>query len=188
MFKYLKKIRNIILVRIIWRNYQIGANFHAGRKVFLWAKNGIKIGDNFYIGKYSIIECDAVIGDNVIFANNVSLIGKYDHHYQQIGIPIRLSSQIRDKNYNWKGLNQQIIIEEDVWVGLGTIILSGVHIGEGSIIAAGSVVTKDIDPYSIYGGNPAKKIRNRFENENDKSMHISLYNKNFKKSRKYVQA
>jgi acetyltransferase-like isoleucine patch superfamily enzyme len=112
----------------------------------------------------------------VIIANHVSLIGRYDHHYQQVGIPTRLASQIRDKSYSWRGLNSQVIIEDDVWIGLGSIILSGVKIHEGSIVAAGSVVTKDVAPYSIYAGNPAKKICNRFTDENDLHNHLKSIN------------
>lgn len=167
----------LFLKNTIWSEYSIGRNFHCGRSVFMWAKHNLKIGDNFYIGKYSIIECDATIGDNVILANHVALIGRYDHNYQQIGTPIRLSSQIRDKHYNWKGLTQSIIVENDVWIGFGAIILSGTKIGAGSIIAAGSVITKDVEPYSIYGGNPAKKIRNRFDSEEDLKKHIELCTK-----------
>jgi acetyltransferase-like isoleucine patch superfamily enzyme len=162
-----------------WRRYKIGKNLHSGRCVFLWAKNQIIIGDNFYIGKYSIIECDAIIGNNVILANHVSLIGRYDHHFQQIGVPTRLSTQISDSNYNWKGLNQKTIIEDDVWIGLGSIILSGVTIRIGSIIAAGSVVTKDVEPYSIYAGNPAKKIRDRFDSDEQLKEHLRLYKINY---------
>lgn len=179
MIQFIKGIRDIYLAKIKWSKYTIGKNFHAGRGVFLWAKNTIVIGDNFYIGKYSIIECSAEIGNNVIFANHVSLIGRYDHHYQQPGIPIRLASQIRDKDYSWKGLNQKIIVEDDVWIGLGVIVLSGVTIGTGSIIAAGSVVTRDVEPYSIYGGNPAKKIRDRFDSEQQLNEHRRLYKMNY---------
>ena len=175
MTSLIKKIYYIYLKYFKWRKYKIGKNLHSGRAVFLWAKNQIIIGDNFYIGKYSIIECDAIIGDNVILANHVSLIGRYDHHFQQIGVPIRLAAQISDSNYSWKGLNQKTIIEDDVWIGLGSIILSGVTIGIGSIIAAGSVVTKDVDPYSIYAGNPAKKIRDRFDSNDQLKEHIRLY-------------
>jgi len=177
MLNLIKKTINYISKKTIWHNYNIGKNFHAGREVFLWAKNSIKIGDNFYIGKYSIIECDAQIGNNVIFANHVSLIGRYDHHYQQIGIPTRLASQIRDADYNWKGLDSKIIIEDDVWVGLGSILLSGVKIGEGSIIAAGSVVTKDVESYSIYAGNPARKIKNRFDTIIELQEHSKIIDK-----------
>lgn len=58
-----------------------------------------------------------------------------------------------------------VVIGNDVWIGMGTLILSGVTIGDGAIIAARSVVTKDIEPYSVVGGNPAKKIKNRFSDK-----------------------
>ncbi len=116
----------------------------------------------------------------IIFANNVAFVGRYDHNYQQIGVPTRLAEQIRDTNYSWKGLNQITIIGDDVWIGYGSIIMSGVKIGDGSIIAAGSVVTKDVEAYSIYGGNPAKKIKDRFPNKEELNEHIRLYNLNFK--------
>lgn len=56
-----------------------------------------------------------------------------------------------------------IILDDDVWVGYGSIILSGVHIGQGAVIAAGSVVSKDVPPYAIIGGAPARVIRYRFD-------------------------
>lgn len=179
MNKLVKKCYYLYLRHWKWREYKIGKNLYAGKEVYLWAKNSISIGDNFYIGRYSFIESDAIIGNNVIIANFVSLIGKYDHHHQQIGVPIRLASQIRDKDYKWKGLNHKIVIQDDVWIGVGSIVLSGVTIGMGSIIASGSVVTKDVEPYSIYAGNPAKKIGNRFNSEEHLNKHINLYRINY---------
>jgi chloramphenicol O-acetyltransferase type B len=181
MFRFIKKLRDIILVKLKWRKYSIGKGFHAGRGVILWAKEKLIIGENFYIGKYSIIECDAIIGDNVMFANRVALIGRYDHNYQQIGVPMRFASRIGDYDYDWKGIDLKVEIESDVWVGYGSIILSGVKIGQGSIIASGSVVTKDVEPFSIYGGVPAKKISNRFESEADLLEHLRLYRLNYLK-------
>ena len=175
MIARLKRIRDWYLARVKWRRHRVGANFHAGRGVVLWAKNQIVIGKNFYIGRYSQIECDARIGDDVIFANYVALVGRYDHHYQQPGTAIRLASQIRDFNYNWKGLQSQVTIGNDVWIGYGAIILSGVSIGEGSIVAAGSVVTKDVPAYSIVGGNPAKRIGSRFPSESEIDLHRARY-------------
>jgi len=177
MKKIIRQIRDIYLAKIKWKGCKIGKKFHAGRNVFLWAKNNISIGNNFYIGRHSQIECDAEIGDNVIFGNNVALLGRYDHNYQQIGVPTRLASQIRDKDYSWKGLDSKIIIEDDVWIGYGSIILSGVTIGRGSIIAAGSVVTKDVYPYTIVGGNPARFLKDRF-NEQEIQLHeAKIYGK-----------
>lgn len=170
----LKKLRNEFLRKIIYRKYQIGPGFHSGIRVRIWAKQKVVIGQNFYIGRDSFIESDVIIGDNVIWANRVALVGRYDHHYQQPGVPIRLASQIRDKDYNWLGLNDVTTIEDDVWVGYGTTIMSGVTIKTGSIIAAGSVVTKDVEAFSIYGGVPAKKIKDRFNTLEDLYKHLSL--------------
>ncbi|MCF8296158.1 MAG: hypothetical protein K9J13_01315 [Saprospiraceae bacterium] len=153
--------------------------FHSGIRVRIWGKKNITIGKNFYIGRDSQIECNAIIGNNVICGNRVAFVGRYDHNYQQIGVPVRLSSQIRDDDYNWHGLNETTIVEDDVWIGYGSIIMSGVRIKRGSIIAAGSVVTKDVEPYSIYGGVPAKKLKDRFVNKDDLEKHISLYNSKY---------
>lgn len=170
----LRSLRFYYLKNIKWRHIDIGENLYAGRRISLWAKNKISIGDNFYIGRDSQIETDSIIGNNVIFGNKVAIVGKYDHHFQQLGVPIRLASRIRDSSYNWKGLNSVTIIEDDVWIGYGSIIMGGVHIKKGTIIAAGSIVTKDTEAYSIYGGNPAKKIRPRFNTKEDLDKHISL--------------
>jgi len=178
MIKQLKQLRNYFLRKVIYRRYQIGTNFHAGIRVRLWAKKQLIIGNNFYIGRDSLIETNAIIGNNVIFGNRVALIGRYDHHYQEPGTPTRLASQIRDANYSWKGLNSTIIIEDDVWVGYGTILLGGIKIGTGSIIAAGSVVTKNVESYSIYGGVPARKISDRFASSEDLELHLNIMNEN----------
>ena len=58
-----------------------------------------------------------------------------------------------------------IVVEDDVWIGCNCTILSGVRIGRGAVIAAGAVVTKDVAPYSIVGGNPAKHIKYRFSSD-----------------------
>jgi acetyltransferase-like isoleucine patch superfamily enzyme len=173
--KVLKKCRDLYLSKIHWGKYQIGKNFHAGKGVRMWAKKTLVIGDNFYIGRYSQIESDVVIGNDVIFGNYVAIVGRYDHHYQQIGTAIRFASQIRDKDYNWHGKDSVTVIEDEVWVGFGSIIMSGVRIGTGSIIAAGSVITKDVEPYSITGGSPAKKIKDRFNSPEDTQAHQQLY-------------
>lgn len=177
MLKFLKTLRDIFLARVLWRRHHIGRRFHAGIRVRMLSRNPIKIGDDFYIGRDSFIECDATIGNDVIMANRVALIGRHDHHYQQIGVPIRKASHILEKDYNWKGIGQQVIIGDDVWIGYGSIILTGVKIGNGSIVAAGSIVTRDVEPYSIYAGAPAKKIRERFDSVADKNLHINLYYK-----------
>ena len=59
----------------------------------------------------------------------------------------------------------EIVLDDDVWIGESSIILSGVHIHQGAVVAAGAVVTKDVPPYAIVGGNPARIIRYRFEQD-----------------------
>jgi acetyltransferase-like isoleucine patch superfamily enzyme len=175
----LKKIRDIYLVKIKWRHYEIGPGFHAGARVRLWAKRTLTIGKNFYIGRDSLIETDCIIGDHVIFGNKVGIVGRYDHNYQQIGVPVRVASAIRDEDYNWKGINLVTKIGNDVWVGYGATVIQGVTINNGAIISAGAVVTKDVEAYSIYAGVPAKKISDRFNSPDELSKHIELL-KNYK--------
>lgn len=172
------QLRDWYLKSIKYRRFTIGEDFHSGKNVVMWARNNIIIGNNFYIGRNSQIECDTVIGNNVIIGNSVAFVGKYDHHYKQIGTPIRLASQIRDMDYNWFGVDSKVEIEDDVWIGYGTIIMSGVKIGRGSIIAAGSIVTKDVAPYAIVGGNPAKFIKTRLTAEEIREHEAILYNNN----------
>ena len=167
----MKKLRDLYLVKIKWRMHEIGPEFHAGRQVFMYAKHRIRIGRNFYIGRFSEIGCDAEIGDNVILANFVSFVGKYDHHYQLPGVPTRLAPGIRDENYDWRGLDEKVVIGDDVWIGYRAVIMSGVRIGSGSIIAAGAVLTKDVEPMSIYAGVPARKVADRFDSKEDEAAH-----------------
>lgn len=68
-----------------------------------------------------------------------------------------------------------IVIEEDVWIGSNAVILSGVKIGRGAIIGAGSIVTKDVERYAVVGGNPAKKIKYRFLPETIKMLEESRW-------------
>lgn len=147
------------------KNIFIGKNSTFGRGTVLWAPNKIIIGNNVYIGKYCTLQADIEIGNNIDIANNVGLIGKYDHDYSKIGVAIRNSDWIGDSTYNFKGKDLKIIIEDDVWIGYGAIVLTGVTIHRGAIVAAGSVVTHDVPSYAIVAGNPARVLRKRFSDE-----------------------
>lgn len=61
--------------------------------------------------------------------------------------------------------DQDVVIEDGVWVGCNVVILKGVTVGRGSVVGAGAVVTKDVPPYAVVGGNPAKLIKYRFTEE-----------------------
>jgi len=176
ILKKLKVLRcNLLLMK--HRNVSLGQGSTFGRGTVFYSPNQTNIGDNVYIGKYCSLETDIEIANDVLIGNNVGIIGKYDHDYSYIGKSIKDSPWIGDYNYEFKGKGLKVIIENDVWIGYGTIIVSGVKIGRGSIIAAGSVVTKTIDPYTIVGGNPAKIISRRFSAE-DIIEHELLYKSN----------
>lgn len=147
------------------RNITIGSNSTFGRGTIFWAPNIMSIGDNVYIGKYCTLQADIEMGNSIEIANNVGLIGKYDHDYTCLEKSIKDAPWIGDANYQFKGKGQKIVIEDDVWIGYGSIVFTGVTIHRGAIIAAGSVVTHNVPPYTIVAGNPARVKGMRFTEE-----------------------
>ena len=100
------------------------------------------------------------IGNNVSIAQNVYFMLDVEHYLNHISTyPFRNKILNSGSESFSKG---NITIEDDVWIGFGSTILSGVHIGQGAVIAAGSVVTKDVPPYAVVGGIPAKIMKYRF--------------------------
>ena len=143
--------------------------------------SGVEIGNNFTLGKYAIIECtgvlrnvgnslkignnvgvnhycfigvrgDITIGDNVIFGPRVNIFSE-NHIFDKLDIPIKIQG-VTKKN---------TIIGNDVWVGANVSIMPGVKIGNGCVIAAGSVVTKDIPDFLVVAGVPARIIKKRIK-------------------------
>ncbi|MCH7407958.1 acyltransferase [Belliella sp. DSM 111904] len=116
---------------------------------------GLKVGNNSSIGPYSYIGCSGYIeiGDNVMMSPRVSIYAE-NHNFNDV-----------DKPMIDQGVTRSFVkIEDDCWIAANSVILAGVTIGKGSIVAAGSVVTKDVPAYSIVGGNPAKIIKSRKSN------------------------
>lgn len=100
------------------------------------------------------------IGNFVSIANNVKFLLGGNHAYEGLSTFPFLTKYFATLEAGTKG---PIVIEDDAWIGYDSTILSGVKIGQGAVVAAGSVVTKDVAPYSIVGGNPAKFIKHRFD-------------------------
>lgn len=127
------------------------------------SKNGtILIGDHFYIGRNSVIgsENSITIGNCVIISNDVCI---YDNNNHPISPKARENMSLNGfSNDNWAWHHSDsapVVIEDNVWIGQYSSILKGVTIGKGSIVGTRSVVTKDVPPYSIVAGNPAKVVK-----------------------------
>jgi acetyltransferase-like isoleucine patch superfamily enzyme len=111
----------------------------------------IEIGENTYIGPYTCLSGDQIkIGKSCLIASQSGLYAS-NHVFQDA------SKTIKEQGFIYKG----IVIEDDCWIGNGVRVLDGVTIGRGSVIGAGAVVTKDIPPYSIAVGVPAKVVDQR---------------------------
>lgn len=160
---------------------EIGRNFTAYSRcrITAWGRGRITIGDNCSFGSRSIIDCRerVALGNYVLVSWDVSL-SDYEAH------PSDPEERAREMEYSramlWPQFARRpevpepytpifrtrpIVIEDKVWIGARAMILKGVRIGYGSIVAAGAVVTKDVPPYSIVTGNPAVVVKT-LENKN----------------------
>lgn len=116
--------------------------------------------DVIQIGKFSGLAAGAkVLGGGEHFINNIAMFSLKSFHFKEIGEV--------NKDIYAKG---PTIIGNDVVIGVNALVLSGVKIGDGAVVGAGSVVTKDVPPYAIVAGNPARIIRYRFSEEQIKAL------------------
>lgn len=118
--------------------------------VYLSSGKNVKIGYDCHINENVFIQ-GAEIGNHIMIAPNVAILNSM-HNFDRTDIPMCKQGAAKTINP---------VIEDDVWIGRSAIIMPGVKIGKGSIIASGAVVTKDVEPYSVVGGVPAKLIRKR---------------------------
>ena len=147
----------------------IGSNTNIETRIVNDAFGGeVIIGDFCHIGPYGNIYCceKIEIGNNVLIAHNVDIFDSDTHPLSPIEREAHYKAII-DGSYKFKKFNfkpKPIKICDKAWIGAKAIILKGVTIGEAAIVAAGSVVTKDVKPYTIVAGNPAKKIKDILKN------------------------
>ena len=123
--------------------------------------------DNISIYILSICKTNNIVYDKITWfkkhmpflkQENIILLSKEDNKYQGISSKEIKSNYLKENAKN----DVNIVIDDDVWIGYGATIMSGVHIGQGAVVAAGAVVTKNVPPYAIVGGVPAKLIKYRF--------------------------
>ena len=152
MRKLLRKIR-----RYFWRMRlglkHVDPTFLAGGKSSI--NKDLVAGPFSYVAPGCMISSGVEIGAYTMIGPRVMILGN-DHVHNVAGKPVIFSGRPEFK---------KTLIGSDVWIGAGCIIICGVKIGDGAIIGAGAVITKDIAPYSIMVGVPAKFIRQRFDLE-----------------------
>lgn len=128
----------------------VGKDVNWGKKISL--ASDFRIGDYSGVGDYARISKGVTVGNDVMIGKNLRIL-TINHKTDRTDIPMRLQGFCEAS---------PLTIGDDVWIGDNVIITPGCcRIGEGSILAAGAVVTKDVEPYCVVGGNPAKVIRHR---------------------------
>lgn len=146
-FNFGSKIVRAFCGKLILKNCGTNVNIEKGAHF----SSEVSLGDNSGIGINCEIAPGVTIGNDVMMGPDCKIYTT-NHGMERTDIPM------------WKQEStsvEPVVIGNDVWIGARVIILPGVHIGDGSVIGAGSVVTKDVEPYSVVAGNPAKLIRKR---------------------------
>lgn len=153
---------NFYKFRKEWRSQN---EFNTTRPINYFDISSVKVGKytygDIYVLKHTNSSEKLYIGNFCSIAPEVKFILGSDHSYKYIST---FPFKVKMLNEKYEAISKgDIRIGDDVWIGQGSIILSGVTVNQGAIIAAGSVVTKDIPHYAIVAGNPAKIIKYRFE-------------------------
>lgn len=154
IFYFLSRLRKAIGRRYRYCYYSLilgsfGKKSSIRPKAFIEDPHNVFIGDNTTINEYAIIQGN--VNAKVVIGNRVSV---------SYGAVILTASLIIGSDPSQRGHKQKdVVIEDDAWIAARAVILPGVKIGEGAIVAAGAVVTKDVESYTIVGGVPAKEIR-----------------------------
>lgn len=149
-----------------------------------------RVGRNSYIGGFTtLIDCE--VGQYCSIAADCS-IGGMSHPMDWVSTSPVMHSGKNCLKTNYTGLNYEeskhTVIGNDVWIGNGCHIKAGVHLSTGCVIGMGSVLTKDVGPYEIWAGNPAKLIRKRFDDVTiDKLLKTEWWNWPDEKIKKYAQ-
>ena len=139
-----RRLRSKIKARACGSVLTHGRDLHLGARTRIWAPSHVVVGNHVYVGKDVHIEANCWIGNYCLIANRVAIVGRHDHEFSSVGFPVRFSPWVGSKRFHSQYAKQEAVIEDDVWLGYAVIVLTGVTVGRGSIIAAGSPLTRDI--------------------------------------------
>lgn len=145
--KLIRKLRSTIAGFCLDKH---GRNINVERKADFGSGRGITIGNNSGLGVRCFVRGPLSIGDNVMMGPDVTILTN-GHNIERTDIPMMQQG----------GYVKGVVIGNDVWIGMRSIIMPGVKIGNGAVIGAGAIVTKDVPDFAIVGGCPAKVIRYR---------------------------
>lgn len=142
-----KRLENVHSTAYVHRSARVSRDLSVGEYAFVGPR--CKIDPGVTIGRYSMLAAEvAVIGD--------------DHNWNSVGVPIQFSG---------RPMQSATVIHDDVWVGYGSLIMRGVTIGRGAIVAARAVVTTDVPAFEVVGGVPARRLSVRFSDPESRAIH-----------------
>jgi acetyltransferase-like isoleucine patch superfamily enzyme len=137
--------------------HRLWHDFHLQWDSKVFAPHGLlQFGHHVGINSHCTINTDMICGNHILVGDNVGFLARDSHIYREVGTSVWDSPH---------GDQHKIVIEDDVWIGYGAIVLSGVTIGRCSIIAAGAIVIEDVPPYSILVPERSRVLRQRFTPE-----------------------
>ncbi len=143
-------------LRKVHRTFYLGGKANISRD--------FRAGAHSYVGRGSCICPGVSIGNYAVISHDVTILGG-DHRYDVPGTPIYFTE---------RPPLHETVIEDDVWIGHRVIVKAGVRIARGAVVGAGAVVTKDVPPYAIVAGVPARKIGERFPDTSDRAAHDAM--------------
>ena len=151
---------------------RVGANSRIEGELFVFAHGGrIQIGDWCFVGPETRLwsACSLKIGNRVLISHHCNVMDSLTHPIEAAGRHAQFRAILRVGHPSAIDLDEKpVCIEDDAWIGAGSIILRGVTIGKAAIVGAGSVVTQDVPPYTVVVGNPARVVRQLKEGQSEK--------------------
>jgi chloramphenicol O-acetyltransferase type B len=150
--KLMRWLLLLLQTTFLYRFRAVGPGCRLDKSLFVYPGR-VSLGQRVYIGRFCYLDGDINIGDFTMLASSVAVVGG-DHAFH-----LRDVLMIDSGRDHWKTTR----IGRDCWIGHGAILLNGITIGDGSIVAAGSVVISNVPPFTVVAGNPARVVRPRFK-------------------------
>lgn len=148
--RFAQQLRNLCARKLL---KQCGRSIRVNPGVRFGSGARVAVGNNCNLSQRMRVIGDLILGDDVMLGPEIVFIS-YNHEFSDLEVPMRAQGVTDSK---------PVVVGNDVWIGMRALIMPGVHIGNHAIVAAGSVVTKDVPEWGIVGGNPAKLIKYRKE-------------------------